>query len=420
MRRISPDGETLTLDIPPAARPVVRAPAIFRGDARFYLDLSRLMSRMHQPAPTGVDRVEMAYATHLPQMLGKTLGFVARHPTGLFGRLDPSDVAFFLEREQAKWTSGRPYGLAASVEPFLRTMPRLSAPAPGGTLILASPSNLHRPARFARMNRTLGTRTVALVHDLIPLTHPEYARPAGTARHHCRLETLKRQTAALVTNSAATAVELAQFWQGERHPAIHASRLGIDVPPLGHRAQRKRPFFICVSTIEPRKNHMLLLQIWRRFAETMPADAIPELLVVGRRGWENEHILKMLERGPLTRPHVRELGPLPEPELHALIRGARALLMPSFAEGFGLPVAEALSLGTPVIASDLPAHHEAGADVPEFLGPLDGEGWAQAILDYTCDSGRRAAQMSRMTKWRAPDWRSHLETVISVAETVTA
>ncbi|MBV7255167.1 glycosyltransferase family 4 protein [Pacificimonas sp. WHA3] len=394
------------------------APA--RGGPRFHLDLSRLMSRVHHPAPTGVDRVEMAYATHLPQLLGSDLGYVARHPTGLFGALRPDDVARFLDREQAKWAGVRAAGSGHTLKTLAGAVPRLAPPGRGGTMILASPSNLHNRARFRAMKRSLDARLVALVHDLIPLTHPEYARPDGAAKHAARMETLRLEADALVTNSASTAAALHAFWEAADHPPIHASRLGVDIPRPGEPTTRARPYFLCVSTIEPRKNHLLLLQVWRHFAETRAPEDIPELLVVGRRGWENEHILDLLERGPATRPHVRELGPLAEPELTALMRGARALLMPSFAEGFGLPVAEALAVGTPVIASNLAAHHDAGGEVPEFLSPLDGDGWGRAILDYMTDGPRREAQRARMADWQAPAWDAHLDTVIAAAEAVMA
>jgi hypothetical protein len=98
--------------------------------------------------------------------------------------------------------------------------------------------------------------------------------------------------------------------------------------------------------------------------------------------------------------------------LAALLRGARALLFPSFAEGYGLPLAEALALGVPVLASDLPALREVGGTVPDYLDPLDGRGWREAILDYADPrSAWRAAQMARLRGWQAPSWAEHFERV---------
>ena len=94
-----------------------------------------------------------------------------------------------------------------------------------------------------------------------------------------------------------------------------------------------------------------------------------------------------------------------------LLRGARALLMPSLAEGFGLPVVEALALGVPVLCSDLPALRESGGGVPEYLDPADRGLWARAILDYAGDSARRVAQLSRLATWRSPRWADHFAIV---------
>jgi Glycosyl transferases group 1 len=153
-----------------------------------------------------------------------------------------------------------------------------------------------------------------------------------------------------------------------------------------------RPYFLCVGTIEPRKNHLMLLHLWRRFI-ALHGDATPRLILVGRRGWENENVLDLLDRCPSLKGHVIELGTVPDTRLAVLLRGARAPLMSSFAEGFGLPVAEALAHGVPVLYSGLPALREAGQAVPEYLDPLDSHAWHDAILHYAADTApRRAAQ----------------------------
>jgi glycosyltransferase involved in cell wall biosynthesis len=183
-------------------------------------------------------------------------------------------------------------------------------------------------------------------------------------------------------------------------------------PPAWPSAQ---PYFVCVATIEPRKNHVFLLQLWQRLVALL-GDAAPRLVLVGRRGWENENAIDMLERGHGMRDAVLECGALPDRLMAALIAGARAVLLPSLAEGFGLPVVEALALGTPVIASDLPALREIGGGIPEFLDPLDGRGWLAALHDYAQpDSPRRERQISALQKYRAPCWDQHFQAFDALA-----
>src|SRR5580698_988440 len=96
------------------------------------------------------------------------------------------------------------------------------------------------------------------------------------------------------------------------------------------------PYFVILGTIEPRKNHWLLLQVWRRLVERL-GDRTPRLVVIGQRGWECENAVDMLERCEELRGVVTELPACPDVELTSYLRHARALLFPSFAEGYGMP-----------------------------------------------------------------------------------
>ncbi|MGH6869462.1 MAG: glycosyltransferase, partial [Methylocella sp.] len=107
--------------------------------------------------------------------------------------------------------------------------------------------------------------------------------------------------------------------------------------------------------------------------------AAPKLILIGSRGWENENAVDLLQRCPSIGNHVIEAAGLPTPALKRLLDGARALLMPSFAEGYGLPVAEAMAARVPVIASDIPVFRETAGGRITALSPIDGEGWLEAI-----------------------------------------
>jgi glycosyltransferase involved in cell wall biosynthesis len=180
----------------------------------------------------------------------------------------------------------------------------------------------------------------------------------------------------------------------------------------------KPPYFVCVGTIEARKNHLLLLNLWRQLADEF-GDAAPRLVLIGQRGWETESAIDMLERCPALRGVVFERANVPDDEAARLVQGARALLLPSFAEGFGFPLVEALALGVPVLCSNLAAFRENCGDVPEYLDPLDGLGWRNAVIDYASPSSlRRAAQLRRLSGWTSPSWHDHFAAVEAlIAET---
>jgi glycosyltransferase involved in cell wall biosynthesis len=173
----------------------------------------------------------------------------------------------------------------------------------------------------------------------------------------------------------------------------------------------QQPYFVVLGNIEPRKNHWMLLQLWRRLVDQHAA-AAPRLVIIGQRAWECENVVDLLERCRQLRAFVIERASCGDEELVNMLRHARALLYPSFVEGFGLPIAEALSLGVPVIASDLAVFREFAGEVPEYADPLDGRRWLELIADYAQPySARRAAQTARMPNFSAPTWAHHFERV---------
>jgi glycosyltransferase involved in cell wall biosynthesis len=383
-----------------------------------WLDIARLVERACIGAFTGIDRVELAYAEHLLLAAPERTRFVmlGRWSTR-FLALPESATRRFLAGVRRAWDGGRPEDLRGAAVRLLAMAAMTSrAPVdPSAVYLLVSHRHLHREAALTRAVRRSGVAFVPLIHDLIPLEFPEYGRPGEAERHRRRLATVVRLADGVIVNSAATGVALAPHLPADR--AVHVAPLGVSPPSPGIApAAGDRPYFLCVGTIEPRKNHLLLLHVWRRLVADH-GECAPRLLIVGQRGWENENVLDLLDRCSALRGHVVELGTVPDTRLTALLRGARALLMPSFAEGFGLPVAEALAHGTPVLCSDLPALREAGQAVPEYLDPLDAPAWGAAVMDYAATgSPRRDAQMARLPDWTGTTWDAHLGSVLDFVE----
>jgi glycosyltransferase involved in cell wall biosynthesis len=266
-----------------------------------------------------------------------------------------------------------------------------------------------------------GVKPVYFVHDLIPITHPEYCRDGEREKHVRRMQTVLRTGAAVVANSQATIDELNIFAERERlrTPTAIAAWLGTTpLPAPAAIAASDTPTFVTVGTIEARKNHLFLLQLWTRLAQKL-GDNCPRLLVVGQRGWESEQASDLLDRAEALKGVVVEVGGCSDAELAAHLSNAAALLFPSLAEGYGLPLVEALAAGVPVIASDLPVFREIGQGIPELLDPLDGPGWERTIIDYAeAGNERRRAQLSRLDRFTVPTWADHLAKVDSLLATL--
>jgi len=375
-------------------------------EREFLIDVSRLVWRVWTGRlPTGIDRVCLAY---LDRYGDRAQAVVQRN--GVFRILAPreSDRLFALIRGG---TAGFRKGFTAMLPAALATSVA-KAEGKGAIYLNIGHTGLDEPALRGWVERC-GLRAVFLVHDLIPITHPEFCRAGEDERHAERMRNVLACAAGIIGNSQATLADVESFAASEGMdvpPYLAAWISGNEVPHTAPAAGMDRPYFIVVGTIEGRKNHVLLLQLWRVMAERM-GSAAPRLIIVGQRGWEAEHAHAMLDRTAILKGHVREIGNADDAELARLIAGARALLMPSFAEGFGLPIVEALQLGTPVICSDLAAFREIAGEIPLYLDPLDGKGWEQAIRAFMADCPERERQLALVHSYRGPDWDGHFAQV---------
>lgn len=272
--------------------------------------------------------------------------------------------------------------------------------------------------------RSPSVAAMFLVHDVIPLTHPEFFKAKVPVNHASYVRRTLKTADIVIANSkfTARALETLALDRGLTAPNIVVAPLGVSetfaraTPP----EYKIKPYFLFVSTIEPRKNHLMILHIWARFIARF-GEGAPKLIIVGRRGWENDDVFDILERVYRSSEHILECNDLGDETLAALMANARATLMPSHVEGYGLPVAEALSMGTPVICSDLPPFREVAGDVPEYVDPRAGRSWARIILEYAQPSSpAREAQLLRIQSYRPPSWRNHFDTVADVIDDLLA
>ncbi len=432
-----------------------------------FVDISRLVENLHLETPTGIDRVEMAYARHfLARAENDDVRFVVTWPH-FSGVLTAADIKPLIEEAATRWAAGEAARKDGSFDALQAALKQPIDTARERPQRIGKPDDKRRVSDWSRMAsiwmrsaaRPLNTRSVAelrnkrscyihvsqfrlnrperfawltdpaissifMLHDLIPISHPEYCRPGEAIRHRARVDTMIQHASAIVTVSEATRLSLESYLATRKNPVppCDVVPLGLapafidhlDIQPL----QTDIPYFVVVGTIEPRKNLLHLLTVWHRWTQE-GAHPRARLVIVGRRGWENENILEILDRSRGLAPSVIEAASLGDAGMVALLKGAVALLAPSFVEGYGLPIAEALALGTPVIASDTDAHREAGGAFAEYLDPLDGPAWMQAFDDY-CSSGSERGQRQReiVQGYEPTVWNNHFLKIDKIIEEI--
>jgi glycosyltransferase involved in cell wall biosynthesis len=240
---------------------------------------------------------------------------------------------------------------------------------------------------------------VITIHDLNFLAHPERTR-AEIRRDYAALTRAHAHRAdAVIVPSRFTAAEV------ERQLGVHADRIAVCPPGAPDWTPRRvipdAGYVLFVGTLEPRKNVGTLLDAYERL---LARRAMPELVMAGQATAESGLWLDRIGRAPLA-GHVRHIGYVDPSARRALYEGARVLVQPSFEEGFGLPVLEAMTVGAPVVAADRGALPEVLGGSGLLVDPLQADAVASGLermLDdtsFAAGCATRGAQRAREFRW---------------------
>ncbi len=400
-------------------------------------DVTRLLTRVLNETPNGIDRIDHALARHF--LAGDPASTFGSTSTGVGSRLlggpgaaeivdaigahwgetasadgvDPvydrvvawltgeaSGIASGLSQSDETRPSAARRGIAANlargVKPLgiARWVGRHGVPVsrtptkglPAGSVYLnVSQFPLWVASSFEWLEARRDVKAAFFVHDLLPVLMPEYFRAAELERHEARLRNVARFASGAIVTTPTVARDLAEHLRalGRDDVPVFVAPTPVSPTFLTPRTiepvLRDHAYFVLCSTLEPRKNHLMILAVWRALVERLGPGA-PKLVLVGTRGWHYDAIIDLIERSPPLRTHVLEIGGLTTPGLKRLIDNARAVLMPTFGEGYGLPVSEALAAGAPVVASDIPVFRDLAVPGLTLCSPLNGEAWLEAVV----------------------------------------
>lgn len=263
-----------------------------------------------------------------------------------------------------------------------RSLP-VHVPGPPGIMHWSYPVPLH----------VVGWRNLYTVHDVIPLMHPDLS-PIDASRHRRLLLAIAKHTDRFVAVSRSAAQEIVTMLDLDPERIVDCSQpIEVEDPgypqPLPQGLKRGQYLLVC-GTVEPRKNIERIVAAYQASGVTFP------LVLAGPDGWQADTLFPILA----GTPGLVRLPYQTRASMISLVAQARVLLMPSLAEGFGLPVGEAMVLGTPVVTSSEGALAETAGGAAILVPPLDTAALSHAIATIASDDAL-CRNLSKAGKKRA-------------------
>jgi glycosyltransferase involved in cell wall biosynthesis len=397
-----------------------------RGAPRIWYDLSGLANHSGNVtgitrAVSGVARALMAGATATP-----THFCVWRERRGYFEVSPEAAAAVFdsLGRRRRDWRTLRRIGFRA--RKAVLGKPELVAPfRPGDVLLNLGFANLigRQRAWIASELAQRGVPYVGFVYDVLPLRRPEWWTPEVQEIAGRFFEHTARNASLILACSDATRRDVLWFCEriGVAPPPIETVRLAGDFPAAAGGVPaappRPRPYVLFVSTLEVRKNHRLLFQVWKRLIAEHGADRVPDLVFVGRKGVLVDDFLAELANARHLDGRIALEHRVTDAELVRLYAGCLFTVYPSLFEGWGLPVTESLHFGKYCVASSAGSLPEVAGDLVGYHDPLDlGAAYAlieRAIFDPAFREQREKDILARAMRYGWTDCVRSLEQALA-------
>ena len=344
------------------------------------------------------------------------LQLLAAIPVAIGAAAFTSVRAAIMSRVTARSSARRRVDRNTAVLPRLETLAQ-----PGDVLLVLGSPWFHETYGDAlrRVRNRLKLRCAAMVYDIIPLRRPEWC-DYGTVRAFRDWQTDVLPLCDIVfTGSRATADDLRNhaasvgirlsgppvwiplgtgFGDSAAAPAAEPAESFPDLPEPGS-------YVLLVSTIEARKNHALMVAVWRRLLETLPAPEVPTLVFAGGVGWLVADLMQQLDNADWFGGRIRFIRHPSDAALRALYEGCLFTVFPSFYEGWGLPVGESLAFGKPCLAARATSLPEVGGSLARYFDPEDLEDAIRAVSAVIQDRAALAAWQAQVVReFRPTPW----------------
>jgi glycosyltransferase involved in cell wall biosynthesis len=335
---------------------------------------------------SGIQRVQAGIALHAIKDDAVNVRFILSNavahgpalPSGEFWMVDNDQVLQIIDYASGKHVE---HDVLRAMVMACEDAAERVKPVQGNTIILLGAFwGLGNSVRDFIPSKRAGVRIGAYVYDIIPVTHPEFCDEALVTDFSMAICELCAAADFILTISDATQIALRDFIAKNGGRAIpmmtvplahHLTRASDETVdwPAKLRAVKGKRYVAYVSTIEGRKNHIYVVNVWRRLI----ADGVdvPDLVFVGRHGWKIDALVDVLAATGNLDGRIHIAHNLSDGELNAVYANCEFSVFTSFVEGWGLPIGESLFHGRPCIASNTSSIPEVGGDLVDYVDPFN-------------------------------------------------
>ena len=248
-------------------------------------------------------------------------------------------------------------------------------------LALGAPwSHPNYMALIAAQRTRNGARFALLVHDIVPLRHPEWCDQGTVRLFRSFFDGTLPLCDQVFADSRATAADVTAYAREQSinlpAPVISlpiGTGFGVSPPstivPRTGRLPAANEYVLFISTIEARKNHLLLFRVWDQLLRDLPPNLVPTLVFAGRTGWLVGDLMQQIDNTGNLNGKLLIIDKPTDAEVAALYQGCLFTVYPSFYEGWGLPVTESLAFGKPCLIADRTSLPEAGGSLVRKFDP---------------------------------------------------
>ena len=255
-----------------------------------------------------------------------------------------------------------------------------------------NPDIVLEPAHFGPFRLIKSIKRATVIHDLTPITHPQFHKLSSTLAHKLLLKSIIKTADCIITDSQNSLADLNALYPGSMGKSSMIHLAPSDKKQLTINQEEPyitKPYILCVGTIEPRKNH---IQLIAAFEKIESKDL--KLVLVGQQGWKSEKVIERID-GSIKKDKIILADHVSDQLLCNIYQHAEMMVYPSFYEGFGLPIVEAMQYGLPVLCSDSSCLPEVGGDAANYFPLNDSNSLAKLIDEVYLDKEKANAMRNK-------------------------